>query len=389
MTCVIGTSSTSRSRQRSRHIPRATSPCRRLTPLAARLLCRANWVTPNGSWSSSGFVRPRRTSSHGSMPSCAEIGTQRLADLVDRVGVVAGGHRRVRREERAAAHGLERLVGVEPAADERVGELEPGECGVALVEVHGLGVDADRLDRLHPADAQQDVLREADLGIARVQARGRPAGAQRVLRPVGVEEEERHAPDVDPPHLRDEVHAVDLHRDRERRAVVARDERGREAVGVGVDPVLVLHARRVDPLAEVALAVQEADGGERGGLVGGLLEDVARERAEAAGVDRQRRVDAVLGAEEDGAAAADVGARGHLGGDPALDLLGPRDEAVVGRRAQQRARRRLLEQVDGVVARALPPVGVDVVEELRPARPPGPAVVVREAGEHPQALGHP
>ena len=178
-------------------------------------------------------------------------------------------------------------------------------------------------------------------------------------------------------------------RDRERGAVVARDERCRQTVGVGVDPVLVLHARRVDPLAEVALAVQQADGGERGGLVGGLLEDVAREGAEAAGVDRQRRVDAVLGAEEDGAATADVGPRGHLGGDPALDLLGPRDEAVVGRRAQQRARRRLLEQVDGVVARALPAVGVDVVEELGPARPPGPAVVVREAGEHPQALGHP
>ena len=60
----------------------------------------------------------------------------------------------------------------------------------------------------------------------------------------------------------------DRHRDRERLAVVARDERGGQAVRVGVDPVLVLPAAGVDALAEVAVAVQEADGGQRPRAVG-------------------------------------------------------------------------------------------------------------------------
>ena len=39
------------------------------TPLAARLVRSANWVTPNGSASSSGFVRPRLMISAGETPS--------------------------------------------------------------------------------------------------------------------------------------------------------------------------------------------------------------------------------------------------------------------------------------------------------------------------------
>ena len=66
VTWPIGTSSTALSGHRSRHIPRATSPCRRLTPFAARLVRSANWLTPNGSVSSSGRVRPSRITSAGS-----------------------------------------------------------------------------------------------------------------------------------------------------------------------------------------------------------------------------------------------------------------------------------------------------------------------------------
>ncbi len=49
---------------------------------------------------------------------------------------------------------------------------------------------------------------------------------------------------------------------------------------VGVDPVLVLPARGVDALAEVSLAVHQADGEQRNRAVGGLLDEVAGERAE-------------------------------------------------------------------------------------------------------------
>ncbi len=71
VTWVIGTSATARSGQSPCHISRATSPWRRLTPFAARLVRSANWVTPNGSASFWGDVRPRRTIASGSVPSSA------------------------------------------------------------------------------------------------------------------------------------------------------------------------------------------------------------------------------------------------------------------------------------------------------------------------------
>ena len=114
-------------------------------------------------------------------------------------------------------------------------------------------------------------------------------------------------------------HAADRDGDRQRRAVVAGHERGGEPLGVGVDPVLVLPAAGVDALAEVALAVHEPDRDERQRAVGRLLEDVAGERAEAAGVDRQRAVHAELGAEV---------------GDRALGRRGASARGARGRRAR-------------------------------------------------------
>ena len=76
------------------------------------------------------------------------------------------------------------------------------------------GLDADRLERAHAADAEQHVLREAHVGVADVQARGDPAGGAVVLGPVGVEQEERDAADVDAPDLRDDLDVADRHGDR-------------------------------------------------------------------------------------------------------------------------------------------------------------------------------
>ena len=169
---------------------------------------------------------------------------------------------------------------------------------MALVEVHHRRVDPHRPQRAHAAHAEQQVLGEAQVARAGVQARADPARHRAVLGAVGVEQEERHAPDVDAPDLRDDVLGADGDGDRDRLAAVAGDERHRLALGVGRHPRLVLPAGGVDALAEVALAVEQADGDQRQRPVGGLLEDVAGQRPEPAGVDRQRGVDAVLGAEE-------------------------------------------------------------------------------------------
>ena len=162
-----------------------------------------------------------------------------------------------------------------------------------------------------------------------------------VLRPLRVEQVERHAADVHAPDLRRDLHLAHRHGHGQRRAVVAGHERGGQPLGIGVDPVLVLPAAGVDALAEVALPVHQTDGDERQRPVGRLLEDVARERAEAAGVDGQRAVDAelraevgdrVLGARRAGAGPLEVVAHGGL------DRGDPLEQRAVARGAVERLR---------------------------------------------------
>src|SRR5262249_49299076 len=66
----------------------------------------------------------------------------------------------------------------------------------------------------------------------------------------------------------------------------------RQTVRVVRQPVLVLPAARIDPLPKVATAVEEADRDHRQRLVTRLLQEIARKHTEAAGVDRQRDVQA-------------------------------------------------------------------------------------------------
>jgi hypothetical protein len=264
---------------------------------------------------------------------------------------------------------------------------------MALVEVDDARFHAERVQRPDPADAEQCVLPQPHRGIADVEARGDPTVGRAVLRAVRVEEQQRHPAHVDAPDLGDDLAPRDQDGDRQRRAVGAGDERRRDAVGIGVDPVLVLPARAVDPLAEVAVAVHQPDGHERHAAVGGLLEDVAGEHAEAARVHRQRAVDRVLRAEErDGPLRCHAGGHDRLGAlrvHGLLECRDPREELRIPREPRQRVRMGLLQEPHRIAETQLPALGVDRREQLRAARRPRPAVVVGDLREHAERRGQP
>ncbi len=270
--------------------------------------------------------------------------------------------------------------------------LERDERRVALVEMQDAGVDAHRVERAHAADAEQDVLGEAGVGIADVEARGDPVRREVVLRALGVEQEQRHAADVDAPDLSRHLEPADRDGDRDRRTVVAGDERGGQALGIGVDPVLVLPAAGVDALAEVALAVHQPDGHERQRAVRCLLEDVPGERAEPTGVHRQRPVHAELGTEVgDRVLRRRRRLRGgtrEVGAHRRLDLIDALEQVGIGRRAGERLQTGLAQEPHRVLSAAVPAHRVDRRIEVVAARRPRPAVVVCEACKSGQWLGY-
>ena len=295
-----------------------------------------------------------------------------------RVRVVAGWDRRVRGEHRPQPRVLE-VAGA-------VGrELDRRERRVALVQVDHARIDPERPQRAHAADPEQRVLGEPDVPVAFVQPARDPALERAVGRDVRVEQEQRHAPDVDPPDPRGHLRLADRQRNRQRRPVAGADERARKPRRVGVEPVLVLPATGVDPLAEVALAVHQSDRDHRQPAVGCLLQQVAGEGPEPARVDRQRHVHPVLGAEERHRPSrvdrGRVGRAAELGHHPRVHRCRPLDQLAVGGRAREHSHRRLLEHPHRVLLARLEALGVDRPEQIGAAEQPRPAVVVGEPGE--------
>ena len=106
------------------------------------------------------------------------------------------GTGRVGREDVAGRRDLARLgEGEVLLLDEAPDALERDEGGVALVDVPDRRLQADLLEGAQAADAEHDLLLEARLVAAAVEARRDLAVGRLVLGQVRVEQEQRHAPD--------------------------------------------------------------------------------------------------------------------------------------------------------------------------------------------------
>ena len=109
--------------------------------------------------------------------------------------------------------------GSTPSSTSVAHALDAEEAGVALVHVEDRGLDAAGRERLDAADAEQDLLAQAVLAVAAVEAVGDGALGRRVVRHVRVEQEQRHAPDVDAPDRGVQRRARQRHGDLHARAV--------------------------------------------------------------------------------------------------------------------------------------------------------------------------
>ncbi len=152
---------------------------------------------------------------------------------------------------------------------------------------------------------------------------------------------------------------------------------------------LALPAVVVERLAEVPLGVREADADERQAEVARGLQVVAGEDAEAARVDGQALVQAVLHGEVGDARA---GGFGEGLGEPALARHVPLERRPARPRGGWRRRRRAAsssrrvlvdagEELDGVAVHLLPEIGVDAHEELGGDGRPGPPEVVGDVAQ--------
>ena len=162
---------------------------------------------------------------------------------------------------------------------------------MAFVGVEHLGVQAQRAQHAHTADAEDDLLAQSVFGIAAVQpvGDGRTLGAVAVDR--GVEQVQPH-----PAHL----HRPGRHGDRVARQVDDDPHTGvgdGEATRVEAREPLLLVAVGVQALAKVALGVQQAHRHQGHTQIAGGLEVIAGQHPEPTAVLGECLADAELGRE--------------------------------------------------------------------------------------------
>src|SRR5262249_37732830 len=162
-------------------------------------------------------------------------------------------------------------------------ELEPGEGGVRLAQVVEIDPDAERAKEPHAADAEDDLLRDAVLGAAAVEALSDPA----VGLVHGLEEvERRQAEPLDAPRGERDLAAPHQGGD---------GDAGRREAGARRRRKLVPHrAALAHALDGVALGPEDADAGDGKAHVAGRLDEVPREDAEPARKEWQSVRDCVF-----------------------------------------------------------------------------------------------
>ncbi len=298
--------------------------------------------------------------------------------------VVPRGHRGVRGEDRVRGDRLHRALQVEPFAHQHAHALEHEERGVTFVDVPCRGLDAHRRQRARATHTEHDLLLDARVAVAAVEAMRRGAILGAVRFEVGVEKVQGDAAHTRAPDLGIHVVVAELHAHLERLAVL-HHFRDRQVAEVGVAIGRLLVALGVDRLLEVTLAIEQAHRDEGQRHIARGLAVVAREDAQATGVDRQALVESELRAEVRDELAflqhrQPLGARGAVvvrivGGERALEVV---QERRILRRLVEPALVDAAQQRLGVVPDRFPQHRIEAVEKCARGTVPAEPEVVGE-----------
>ena len=326
-------------------------------------------------------------------PERGRIGLELLGHAVERKDVVAGAHGRVGREHGARGRGLHRRVERQAARRELAQPLDHGESRVPLVHVPDGGLQVQCPQRAHPADAEHGLLVHPKIAADAVEHVRDLAVVTRVLVDVGVEQQHEHAAHRGLPHADRDRAVRDWAAHANLFACAVDRNREREVARVDRRIVWNLLAVAVDALIEIALPVEQPHGDERQPQIARRLAVIARENAEAARVDREALLQAVLGAEiRDQVRRLEILGLGPAGARIEISVELRDDVAVCDQKCRVLGGTLEDPLVDAFqeqlrVALATPPEqGVELPKQLARGRIPAEQEVLREIGEPTQGL---
>ena len=264
--------------------------------------------------------------------------------------------------------------------------FQHGKSAVAFVQVQNAGRDAHGPQGAETSDAQQQFLADADARIAAVQARSQFAVFGMIAFDVRIEQKQIaashfHAPDFGADGA---AAGLDLHGDR----FAVRSDGGfhGQLVDIGLEIFFLLPAGAIQALPEISLAVKQADADQRNAQIGGALDVIAGQHAQAAGIFRNRYVQAEFGGEvrhrtrpqNAGVPGAPGAVRVQIFALAAIGVVDPAVQHQLAGAALHLGQGNLRKQGDGIVIELPPAHRIEIAKQAAGVVVPAPPQIARQ-----------
>ena len=239
-------------------------------------------------------------------------------------------------------------------------------------------LDTQFLQRQHTADTQQDLLFDTVLPVSAVELVGDlavPFAVQLVVRvqQIQVHTAYSHLPQVCLHHAT-RVRHLD-HHVRAVRLFHLRNRQVGEVLRLVVGDLLAFRRKR---LREIAVAIEETDGGHIYVAVRRLLDIIARENTQTARINLQHMAQTVFHREISDTRFFLVLRSVHISAELGIHIVQLLHEFGVFRQLHHPVVTQNVQQYNRVGVRAMPCLGVDIAEEIFRLAIPRPPEVVRE-----------
>ena len=260
------------------------------------------------------------------------------------------------------------------------------ECAVAFIEVEDAGINAQRFQSAQSAYAEQQLLADSNAKVPTVQAGGKLAIFRSIALDIGVEQQQIATADFNAPHLSLDAAAASFNLDHHRTAIFADRDLHRQLVDIGLEIFLALPSVEIEALAEVALAIKQADTDQRNVEIGGAFDVISSQHPEAAGIDGQGFMQAEfsgkigdrMGTEDTRVARAPGPVRLQILQHAAVGIVHPAVEHEFRRPGFQFGQRHLAQQGDRIMVQFTPAVRIEVEKKAGRVVIPTPPQVPRQ-----------
>ena len=264
--------------------------------------------------------------------------------------------------------------------------LKHRKAAVSLVQMQHSRRDAHRLERAKAANAQQQLLANARPPVATIEPRRQLAILGRIPLHIRVQQQQIAAAHLDPPHLCLDRSTPRLNLHHHRLAVLSDCRLHRQLIHVGLQVLFPLPAAVIQPLQKVALPVKQPNPNQRNVQVGRAFDVVARQHAQAAGINWQRFMQPELRGEVGHRTGPQHARVGRAPGPVRLQifLLSPIDvidaamQHQFGCAAFDFAELHLVQQRDGILIQFPPARGIQIAKQADAVVVPAPPDVTRQ-----------